>query len=1141
MKLHTISIKNVASVEDAFIDFTKPPLQTASIFLISGDMGTGKTTLLDAICLALYNTTPRLSKAAITKMDFGGIDEISPRDPRNLLHRGAREAKIVLEFEDITGTDCQATWEVSLNRNNRLNSVRRTFTRNQQTVEKDSEVRDAVQQAVGINFEQFCRTTMLAQGQFTEFLKSEETQKAEILEKLTNTTIYSRIGAKIAETTSQKRKEHEAQQAKIKGIVVLNDEERAALQEEIAQLERDIAIREKQKRLADENLAWREQRERLNQELDDATQKLAELETVVKSEDYISESQLLKDWDATTDARNWLQQKNEATKELDQCSKEKQGMRERFSSLLAGRLYLEQWIAQQKQSIAELKEKIDAEQPYSDIYENWQTIFSELQHAKQSKSNIAEQQQQLNQLNAQLPALQQAQQDAEAKVNKANEDKERQSHVVADLQQQLAEIDQDSLSKEAQALTKDERALSAAEIAFNPLSNLRNQRDTAIKEGDKTDNELCHARAQLQEYKNNTPILQKAFDEKKALYEATKLSIDDAAKRLRAEIHQLHSDCCPVCGQSLQGVTIPTEEYLSDIIRPHKEALDKSEKELRDAQTQTKALQQNIPGLEQRLSEANTNVSKSTTDFDQALQKANGALADCGIEALQDNEDSLQSVQQRLADLREAYKSCKEEHDRLQKQSNQLNEKCRQANELLNQLSNAHADAERELQKSDNDIKLNTKEKEQKEKQIAQYETSLNNSLTQADRYLNSVADWRTQWNSNADNFTASWNTRKTDYDRMVNDCNNQKEILSKGEEALKDIASNEERILQKYPDWTPTTLPYPQQQSNLKGAYRSLYDDVLPLKTREDTAIARQKDMQSNIDRFLEEQNAITKERLCELSRQSATTINGLKTKHQDLDNQLNAAKGMLDGKKNDIANHENLPHCDEAANLPIETLRRTAQEIQSALNEDRDDRGQKQGLLDKDRSDRDRMSVEILKEEQLKKEYDQWDLLNKMFGTSNGDAFKKIAQSYLLEHLLSAANYHLQRLDKRYLLECIPDTLTISLHDCYQEGVKSPVDTLSGGESFLVSLSLALALASLNHKSLNIDTLFIDEGFGTLGEQEMNRVLDLLENMQRQQGKRVGIISHIEYLATRIPTQIHAFRIDESRSQLEVVDTTR
>ena len=160
-----------------------------------------------------------------------------------------------------------------------------------------------------------------------------------------------------------------------------------------------------------------------------------------------------------------------------------------------------------------------------------------------------------------------------------------------------------------------------------------------------------------------------------------------------------------------------------------------------------------------------------------------------------------------------------------------------------------------------------------------------------------------------------------------------------------------------------------------------------------------------------------------------------------------------------------------------------------------------------------------------------DNWAGVAALFGSADGKKFRNIAQSYVLRQLLAGANHYLSRLTDRYRMECPPGGLTILLRDEYQGGVKRPTSTISGGESFLVSLALALGLSSLNRKSLSVDMLFIDEGFGTLDSDYLNTVMEALEKLHQIGGKKVGIISHVEGLKERIKTQIQVRRIDSSK----------
>ncbi|MBQ1486721.1 MAG: exonuclease SbcC, partial [Muribaculaceae bacterium] len=168
----------------------------------------------------------------------------------------------------------------------------------------------------------------------------------------------------------------------------------------------------------------------------------------------------------------------------------------------------------------------------------------------------------------------------------------------------------------------------------------------------------------------------------------------------------------------------------------------------------------------------------------------------------------------------------------------------------------------------------------------------------------------------------------------------------------------------------------------------------------------------------------------------------------------------------------------------------------------------------------------------------YRQWAEFSNILGSADGKTFRKIAQSYLLGELLNNANGYLRQFNDRYELEANPGTLTILVRDLLQGDLTS-VNTLSGGESFMVSLALALALASATGKMFSVDTLFIDEGFGSLSENCLGPVMETLNRLYEMGGRRVGIISHVELLKERVTTQIQVERdgLNNTVSRVKVI----
>ena len=181
------------------------------------------------------------------------------------------------------------------------------------------------------------------------------------------------------------------------------------------------------------------------------------------------------------------------------------------------------------------------------------------------------------------------------------------------------------------------------------------------------------------------------------------------------------------------------------------------------------------------------------------------------------------------------------------------------------------------------------------------------------------------------------------------------------------------------------------------------------------------------------------------------------------------------------------------------------------------------------------DAVKVEL---DKANEKFGKWDLLNGYFG---GTRFRTLVQTYILRPLLKNANIYLEKITDQYRLTCSEDNeqLSILVHDRYNKDQIRSVTVLSGGERFMISLALSLALSSLNRPDMNVNILFIDEGFGTLDAKSLDSVMQTLEKLQEiagQSKRRVGIISHREELDERIPVQIRVKKKGEGRSRVEI-----
>lgn len=209
---------------------------------------------------------------------------------------------------------------------------------------------------------------------------------------------------------------------------------------------------------------------------------------------------------------------------------------------------------------------------------------------------------------------------------------------------------------------------------------------------------------------------------------------------------------------------------------------------------------------------------------------------------------------------------------------------------------------------------------------------------------------------------------------------------------------------------------------------------------------------------------------------------------------------------------------------------------EIKKVLSESSQQSNEIDFKIKQDTDNKQRIGSLLREIEKQTETEENWAKLNDMIGSADGKKFRQIAQEYTLDVLLSYANVHLEILSKRYLLQRIPNSLGLQVIDQDMGDEVRTVYSLSGGESFLVSLALALGLASLSSSRMKVESLFIDEGFGSLDPTTLNIAMDALERLHNQ-GRKVGVISHVQEMTERIPAQIKVSKQQSGKSKVEVV----
>lgn len=253
---------------------------------------------------------------------------------------------------------------------------------------------------------------------------------------------------------------------------------------------------------------------------------------------------------------------------------------------------------------------------------------------------------------------------------------------------------------------------------------------------------------------------------------------------------------------------------------------------------------------------------------------------------------------------------------------------------------------------------------------------------------------------------------------------------------------------------------------------------------------------------------------------------IRRLEQLKQLLESQIQQA-AALSGQANQQL-HSHLALRPEGLNADAPTLQTQLQQLAQRLRENTTHQGEIRQQLKQDSDNRQHQLALMQQIEEAAREADDWGYLNALIGSSTGDKFRKFAQGLTLDNLVWLANQQLNRLHGRYLLQRkASDALELEVVDTWQADAVRDTRTLSGGESFLVSLALALALSDLVSHKTRIDSLFLDEGFGTLDSETLDTALDALDALNAT-GKTIGVISHVEAMKERIPVQIKVKKIN-------------
>ena len=1003
MKILKLEFRNINSLKGPHeIDFNSAPFTGSSLFAITGPTGSGKSTILDVISLALFNKIPRLDKVSKAEIIKTGA----------IITRNQQEAMAAVTYEGKEGS-YRSEWSISTARTGSL----REYTMQLSHAEsgellplKKSEVPEKNEELIGLNYNQFIKSVLLAQGEFAQFLKARKEERGELLEKITGTGIYRQLGRMAWE------------RHKLANVEIIQQ------QQAISLLLPKLLEEEKKKGVT----ASLQEKESLCKPLEEAMERLKKQ---LELKDSIARS--------TAEIAKLELEKGKAQTSLEAFNKENGKPLELHEKLRPYSEELRQWShlreeiatlnkeqelrrSEEEQNLLELQNCLKATGEFTKAEISAENIFRKLQEFREKVAGLEDLRRQKLEIHNNLKSKLEASL-AEVKLNWQQDPEERlqlleEMHLASESKlgqyKEQLQLDLEDLPGEKQQLRSRLEASRKAQLEWIRLEQLSAEivrlktEATGIKtQAEKLPSEKVKLLLQVESSRSRLESLQ--------LKKENRLLVA-SNEELRRKLES--GKPCFVCG-SLEhpyAVELPELE-------------DSFDSEIKLASEEWKQLSHQL-----------SSVTTSLESFERRLRE---------ISAI---------VQQKEEEQKHMNSSFSSRYNQLKKKEDENWE------QLCSRLEN-HL------------LELEACEKEQR----------LFIALTGGiplHRELNQVLQEGKKLKLQLDELYIGKNIH-SDCQELQNNWfrfSQHQENLQKLQQELgvkigKKSASFEEVTAQLEPvgglgfdsilSARMALLPEPQ--------YQQLHSQRDQLNSRLSAQLTSIKLLQSQLEDLRANDTEESREELQE----------GLRTR-----------------------------------DLQLRTVKQDCEDLRRILRNDADTQKEVQDI---------RASIAA-----QEKKIRRWRLLNELIGDSMGKKFNDFAQDLSLSQLIHLANLRLRDLSDRYRIDKPRDEEDDGLVaiDEHMGGQRRSVKTLSGGETFLLSLSMALALSDLASKNVEINSLFIDEGFGTLDPETLDQTLDTLEKLQAESSKTIGIISHVDSLKERIATQVQLKRNGQGYSQLEV-----